>query len=43
MNDVEYCHIKDYALPKLEPESSPPNDYGAYKGLPLTITLLLKM
>jgi UDP-N-acetyl-2-amino-2-deoxyglucuronate dehydrogenase len=31
MNDVEYCHIKDYKLPKLEP-SSPPNDYGAYKG-----------
>ncbi len=31
MNDVEYCHIKDYTLPKLA-ASSPPNDYGAYKG-----------
>lgn len=31
MNEVEYCHIKDYSMPTL-PESAPPNDYGAYKG-----------
>jgi len=31
MNDVTYCHIKDYVMPKLAP-SNPPNDYGLYKG-----------
>lgn len=31
MNEVEYCHIKDYSMPVLA-ESNPPNDYGAYKG-----------
>lgn len=31
MNEVEYCHIKDYEMPALAP-SNPPNDYGAYKG-----------
>jgi len=31
MNEVEYCHIKDYVMPELAP-SNPPNDYGAYKG-----------
>jgi predicted dehydrogenase len=31
MNEVEYCHIKDYTMPKLG-ESSPANDYGFYKG-----------
>jgi predicted dehydrogenase len=31
MDKVEYCHIKDYAMPKLE-ETAPANDYGAYKG-----------
>lgn len=31
MDKVEYCHIKDYVMPELEP-SNPPNDYGAYKG-----------
>jgi predicted dehydrogenase len=31
MNDVEYCHIKDYTMPELE-ETLPPNDYGKYKG-----------
>ena len=31
MNQVEYCHIKDYELPELA-ESSPANDYGFYKG-----------
>jgi UDP-N-acetyl-2-amino-2-deoxyglucuronate dehydrogenase len=31
MNDVEYCHIKDYTLPPLE-ASGPANDYGTYKG-----------
>jgi UDP-N-acetyl-2-amino-2-deoxyglucuronate dehydrogenase len=31
MNEVEYCHIKDYEMPILA-ESNPPNDYGLYKG-----------
>ncbi len=31
MNEVEYCHIKDYKLPDLPP-TNPPNDYGPYKG-----------
>lgn len=31
MNEVEYCHIKNYEMPKLEP-TNPGNDYGAYKG-----------
>lgn len=31
MNEVEYCHIKDYEMPKLEP-TNPGNDYGSYKG-----------
>jgi predicted dehydrogenase len=31
MNEVEYCHIKDYEMPVL-PESNSANDYGSYKG-----------
>jgi len=31
MNEVDYCHIKDYEMPELE-ASAPPNDYGLYKG-----------
>lgn len=31
MNEVEYCHIKDYEMPQLA-ASNPPNDYGPYKG-----------
>ena len=31
MNEVVYCDIKDYVKPELAP-STPPNDYGAYKG-----------
>ncbi len=31
MNEVEYCHIKNYKMPKLAP-TNPGNDYGAYKG-----------
>ena len=31
MNEIEYCHIKDYKAPVLE-ETLPPNDYGKYKG-----------
>jgi predicted dehydrogenase len=31
MDKVEYCHIKDYAMPELA-ETAPANDYGAYKG-----------
>lgn len=31
MNEVEYCHIKDYEMPLLDPVS-PANDYGNYKG-----------
>jgi UDP-N-acetyl-2-amino-2-deoxyglucuronate dehydrogenase len=31
MDKVEYCHIKDYAMPTLA-ATAPANDYGAYKG-----------
>ncbi|HNS13553.1 MAG TPA: Gfo/Idh/MocA family oxidoreductase [Bacteroidia bacterium] len=31
MNEVEYCHIKDYKMPELPPVN-PANDYGHYKG-----------
>ncbi len=31
MDKVEYCNIKNYALPSLEPTNEA-NDYGAYKG-----------
>ena len=31
MNEVSYCHIKDYVMPELA-ASNPPNDYGLYKG-----------
>lgn len=31
MENVEYCHIKDYILPEIAP-TNPGNDYGAYKG-----------
>ncbi|MEY3399010.1 MAG: putative oxidoreductase yvaA [Bacteroidota bacterium] len=31
MNEVEYCHIKDYVMPELPP-ANPANDYGDYKG-----------
>jgi predicted dehydrogenase len=31
MNEVVYCHIKDYTMPILA-NSNPPNDYGPYKG-----------
>ena len=31
MNEVEYCHVKDYVMPQLAP-TNPGNDYGAYKG-----------
>lgn len=31
MNEVEYCHIKDYDMPQLAP-TNPGNDYGSYKG-----------
>ncbi|MFN5346545.1 MAG: Gfo/Idh/MocA family protein [Bacteroidota bacterium] len=31
MNEVEYCHIKDYVMPELPP-ANPANDYGHYKG-----------
>lgn len=31
MNEIEYCHIKNYTMPELEP-TNPPNDYGPYKG-----------
>jgi predicted dehydrogenase len=31
MNEVEYCHIKEYRMPILA-QSNPPNDYGPYKG-----------
>lgn len=31
MNEVEYCHIKNYTMPDLAP-TNPGNDYGPYKG-----------
>ena len=31
MNEVEYCHVKDYEMPELAP-TNPGNDYGPYKG-----------
>lgn len=31
MNEVKYCHIENYEIPKL-PETNPPNDYGPYRG-----------
>lgn len=31
MNEIVYCHIKDYEQPILE-DTLPPNDYGKYKG-----------
>lgn len=31
MNEVEYCHIKNYSMPQLE-STNAGNDYGAYKG-----------
>jgi len=31
MNEVTYCHVKDYTLSVLPP-TNPGNDYGAYKG-----------
>jgi UDP-N-acetyl-2-amino-2-deoxyglucuronate dehydrogenase len=31
MNEVEYCHIKNYKMPVLAPTNAG-NDYGAYKG-----------
>ncbi len=31
MNEVEYCHVKDYRAPVLPP-TNPGNDYGPYKG-----------
>lgn len=31
MDKVEYCHIRNYEMPELEP-TNPGNDYGAYKG-----------
>ena len=31
MDEVEFCHIQDYILPKLD-ATAPANDYGAYKG-----------
>lgn len=31
MNEISYCHIKDYEMPSLE-KSNPPNNYGNYMG-----------
>ena len=31
MNEVVYCHVKDYVMPVLPPTNAP-NDYGYYKG-----------
>lgn len=31
MNEVEYCHVKDYQMPELAP-TNPGNDHRQYKG-----------
>lgn len=31
MNEVAYCHVKDYTFQPLPP-TNPGNDYGTYKG-----------
>jgi predicted dehydrogenase len=31
LNEIEYCHIKNYSMPELPP-TNPGNDYGGYKG-----------
>jgi predicted dehydrogenase len=31
MNEVVYCHVRDYTMPALPP-TNPGNDYGAYRG-----------
>ena len=31
MDKVDYCHVKNYTMPVLNP-TNPPNDYGPYKG-----------
>ncbi|MBC6989172.1 Gfo/Idh/MocA family protein [Hymenobacter sp. BT491] len=31
LDQVEYCHLRDYTLPALPP-TNPANDYGAYQG-----------
>jgi UDP-N-acetyl-2-amino-2-deoxyglucuronate dehydrogenase len=31
MNEIEYCHIKNYQMPVLPPTNAP-NDYGPFKG-----------
>jgi len=31
MNEVEYCHIKNYVMPDLA-QANEANDYGSYKG-----------
>jgi predicted dehydrogenase len=31
MNEVEYCHVKNYKMPELA-ATNPGNDYGSYKG-----------
>lgn len=31
MNEVHYCHVKNYVMPEL-PKSNEANDYGGYKG-----------
>lgn len=41
MNEVEYCHVKDYEMPTLAP-SNPPNDYGKYKGSAANHTFVIQ-
>jgi predicted dehydrogenase len=31
MDSVDYCHIKEYNMPKIDP-ANPPNDYGDFRG-----------
>ncbi len=41
MNEVEYCHVKDYTMPTLA-EAGPANDYGHYKGSAANHHLVIK-
>ena len=41
MNEVKYCHIKNYEMPTLA-DSNPANDYGDYKGSAANHTFIIQ-
>ncbi|NNC84747.1 MAG: Gfo/Idh/MocA family oxidoreductase [Bacteroidia bacterium] len=41
MDEVAYCNIKDYEMPKLE-STNPANDYGKYKGSAANHSYIIK-